>query len=312
MNTSHPLDLLTAARPTDDSLETTWTGSRSEASLASMQRLAESDGKQAHATRMSPRRRSARRWVALGAAAAVAAVALSIAPTVLSDKTGDSASAASQLVTSARLSTSPVIPDGKFLHMVVQQDQSSSDPATNPGRSTLESWTAADGRVWRRDVRGSHVQLHAFPAFSEGPIDFSPAGSGRLPTDPEALRRLLDARVQGSSSHNEAVFVALGDVLRMGYVPAAARAAAIEVAAGLPEVTVTRTDSETTLSFIDEEIRPGQVQALVFNSATAGLVREQTTATRDAYRFTSRIEVSEVVDALPDEVTAGTATGSGT
>lgn len=181
----------------------------------------------------------------------------------------------------------------------------------NPGASTLESWTSADGRVWRRDVRGSRVEFHVFPSFSDGPIDFSPAGSGRLPTDPDALRSLLDDRVKGSSSHDEAVFVALGDVLRMGYVPAAARAAAIEVAAGLPEVTVTRTGTETTLAFVDEEIRPGQVQAMVFDTATAALVREETTGTRDAFRFTSRIEVSEVVDALPAEVAANTAAQSG-
>ena len=52
-----------------------------------------------------------------------------------------------------------------------------------------------------------------------------------------ALEASVRASAQGSNSADEAVFVALGDLLRLGYADPALRAAAIDVLAGIPGVT---------------------------------------------------------------------------
>lgn len=305
--TRDPFDVLAASRPSDVELTETWTLARETSVLDTVlddlhRRREPFDRGRADVTRRFPRRATRRRVLALGGVAAALAAVAVVAPAVMDSKSATASAAVAQLATSARRTEPAVIPDGKFLHRVVEQDQQSPDTSMDAGRSTLESWTAPDGRIWRRDVRREGVEYFSFPALDRGPIDYSPAGARSLPSDPGALRRLLDARVQGSSSHNEAVFVALGDVLRMGYVPAATRAAAIEVAGSLPEVTATQAGGRTTLSFADEEIRAGVVQSLVFDTGTAALVAEETTSRVNNMRFTSATTVSEIVDEIPAEV----------
>lgn len=295
MSTRDPITTLAARRP----LESDWSQEARESSLA---RVLDgiADG---HAPRRMHRPR--RRAVLVGAAAA-AALALGIGAPLLSNTAAPSAAAVEQLVTNAARSSALVIPEGTYLHMVVEDVQHApgqNDPADGVPR-VLESWTSPDGSIWRRDVQGSDVAFFAFPPSSGGEIDASPAGVASLPSDPAALGPHLRERVSGSNSENEAVFVAVGDLTRQGYVPPKVRAALIEVAAGLPEVTASREGGRTTLTFDDQATRPGS-QSLVFDSATGSLLAERTDAPE--LTFTSTTTVSELVDQVPQEVLAGAA-----
>lgn len=301
----NPTDTLAAHRPTDDDLLTAWPASDRYAVWSSLKgRLASDLAPVARRGSLhNPARRRLRRWVIAGAAASAVAVALTMGPALLGPDGSASAQAVSQLVTSAKLSTAVVIPPGKYLHMTIADRQTSPDPNMVTTRGTMESWTADDGRLWRRDVRGDRVEYYSFSAWpAAAPLDFTPRGTAAMPTDPKALFEVLDRSVQGSSSHHEAIFVAIGDMIRLGFVPPAVRAAAIEVAASLPEVKATRADGQTTLTFGDDSIRRGVLNSLIFDSATAALIGERATSQQDDFTYTSSITIYGLVDAVPAEV----------
>lgn len=125
-----------------------------------------------------------------------------------------------------------------------------------------------------------------------------------MPTEPDAFRALLDSTVQGSNSHEEAIFVAIGDLTRLGNVPPAVRAAAVTVATQLPHVTTTREGDRITVAFRDDAIRSGMTRALVSDAASSALVAERVTADRDGFTYASTTTVSGLVDAVPAEVLA--------
>ena len=302
----NPTDTLAAHRPTDDDLLTAWPASDRYAVWSSLKGRLASDlaPVERRGSLQNPAHRRLRRWVIAGAAASAVAVALSMGPALLGPDGNASAQAVSQLVTSAKLSTAVVIPEGKVLHLRVEDDQHSTSPSTNTGRRTLESWIATDGHTWRRDVENNgDVQYYLFaPRWSGDGIDRSPAGVASLPSESSTLLALLDGKVTGANSHHEAIFFAVGDLVRLGYVTPAVRAAAIEAAAGLPEVTAVRESGRTTLSFSDDSMRKGVVQSLVFDSATAALLAERTTATQDDFVYNSTTTIQAIVDAVPTEV----------
>ncbi|SRR5580765_1467291 len=299
--THDPIDTLAAHRP----LTADWSPDDREATverlLAAAAAPTASRMPVARPSRRDAAPRPVRRRFVLAGVAAAAAGTLVIGLPLASDWTAPKASAVEQLVASAQRSHALVIPQGWYLHMVVhaRQHMPSADDPMDGVPWVEESWTGADGRVWRHDTQGTHMDNYAFPALTGGPIDYTPKGVAKLPTSPSDLMAYLRARVQGSNSTDEAIFVAVGDMTRMGYVPPAVRAALISVAGALPEVTATRSGGRTTLAFVDESTRPGS-QSLVFDSGSAALVGEA--GTSPGADNVATIEILGLVDHVPADV----------
>jgi hypothetical protein len=293
-------------RPTSDDLEALWRADRRDRVLGDVVAAALDP----HSGDPSPRPLASvgvtrrRRLLALGGAAAAAALVVTLAPAFLSPGTLPTAGAIDRLAATAGRGTALVIPQGKFLHLVVRDSQRGGGESAT-GTRTLESWTASDGRVWRKDTDNGRVSYFAFPALRGGPVDLSPAGVARLPTDAGELLDLLEGRVEGSTSVHEAVFVAVGDMTRMGYTPPAVRAAAIRALGRLPEVSATEGDGRVTLTYVDQAARLGVRQSLVFDAATTALVAE--TLNGPDLSYSSQTQASDVVGNVPPSVEAGAA-----
>lgn len=146
---------------------------------------------------------------------------------------------------------------------------------------------------------------YAFPPGEDSINNPSPAFLATLPTDPAALLNYLRAHVHGSSSTDEAVFVAVGDMLSGGFAPPALRAATLRVLERTPHVTVRSGQDSlgrtaTVVDFVDESGRPGVVQSLYFDPATARLLQTGRTASDLAYSGT--VVSSDVVNSIPAQV----------
>jgi hypothetical protein len=305
---------LAGHRPTSDELVAAWSSSRRERVLDGILTAISSDARLETARNRTPRHigatvggaptRGRRRLVALVGIAAAAAVAISVVPALLSPQSLPAADAIDRLAQAAGRSQALVIPDGKFLHMIVEETQHGGGESAN-GTRTHESWTDADGHLWRKDTDNGQVSYLSLPSLDGGPVDMSPRGVAKLPTDADALLDHLESRVEGSTSRDEAVFVAVGDMTRMGYTPPAVRAAAIQALGTLPEVSAEESHGQVTLTYTDDSARPGVRQSLVFDAATTRLVAETLTAPDMTFR--SETLSSEVVDGVPAAVTSGAA-----
>ncbi|MFN2563072.1 MAG: hypothetical protein ABR571_17490 [Jatrophihabitans sp.] len=104
-----------------------------------------------------------------------------------------------------------------------------------------------------------------------------------LPTDVDALQTYLRNHVEGSSSHDEAVFVAVGDALRTagGLASAKLRAAMLAVLSRTPGV-VLHLNAQDYLDrpairadFVDQQIRPGEVHAYYFDPTDFRFLEER-------------------------------------
>jgi hypothetical protein len=115
---------------------------------------------------------------------------------------------------------------------------------SNGGASMSETWIAADGRSWRWDTFNGTKEYFAFPAPTQvatGEPVYSPARLSTLPSTPKALSHYLRRHVSGSSSTNDAVFTAVGDLLRTRAASPQLRVAAIGVVEGLPYISTRAT-----------------------------------------------------------------------
>lgn len=253
--------------------------------------------------------RSYRRPVALVGLAAAIAVAAAVVPAVLpSSAPGGPAPAAAaelrRLAGAAITSGDESLLAGQFRHVVVTSHQ--ADPALS---TALESWTGADGRVWRRDTSthedGTPGRTETFLFTTPEPVTTG------FPTDPNALQHYLVAHASGSTSTDEAVFSQLSDLLRGYAVPAALRSAATEVLARSGHVRLgpRTTDSFGRLvqevDFVDEVGRPGEVQAIVFDTADARVTAERITITTPlsaSSYYESAVAPADVTDEVPADV----------
>ena len=287
-------------RPTPEDIDATWRPERRERVLAGILATARTKTCSTASTG-GVRRRGARRLAAIIATAAAAALAATVVPGLVTPASLPAAGAIDRLAAAASRGEALVIPAGPYLHLVVHDTQQGGGISIN-GSRTLESWTSSDGHVWRKDTENGRVSYHSFPALTGGPIDMSPAGVTTLPTESGALFDYLEERVQGSKSVNEAIFVAVGDMTRMGYTPPAVRAAAIEALGRLPQVTAAEGDGRVTLTYVDEAYRPGVSQSMVFDATSTALVAE--TLSGPDLVYTSETLTSEVVEDMPSVVRA--------
>ncbi|MFV0463049.1 MAG: hypothetical protein ACK5MP_07655 [Nostocoides sp.] len=132
-----------------------------------------------------------------------------------------------------------------------------------------------------------------------------------MPTEPHLLDAFLRARAIGSTSADEAVFVAISDMLHAEAADPALRAAAIQVLGLNPHVTVI-SDIDPAgrealkVTFSDEAHRPGMTQLLFLSPSTGVLLGTATEGPGFSYSETYRGR--EVVGALPSDVAASLGT----
>ncbi len=179
-----------------------------------------------------------------------------------------------------------------------------------------QTWIAANGAGRARTVAAKPEFLTAgqrrawvaagSPHLGSGRVeDFALSGqpfldTSNLPTQPKALRRLIEARkiplVDGPPGEAE-TFTLIGDMLRDTYVPPAFRAALYRVVAELPEVQLRgEVEDPVGRKGIGVAYTKGSVtHELIFDPATSALLGEREVAARR----------------IPDlQVPAGTETGS--
>jgi hypothetical protein len=179
-----------------------------------------------------------------------------------------------------------------------------------------QTWIAANGAGRARAVAAKPEFLTPWqrkewkaagsPHLGSGGVeDFALSGqpfldTSDLPTDPRALRKLIEARkirlVDGPPGEAE-TFTLIGDMLRNTYLPPAFRAALYRVVAELPEVELLgEVEDPVGRTGIGVAFTKGSVtHELIFDPATSALLGEREVAARR----------------IPDlQVPAGTETGS--
>lgn len=147
-----------------------------------------------------------------------------------------------------------------------------------------ENWAAPDGSIWSYRRSGGKTECNHFrpsgaPTF-DGPTK---AFFDRLPTDVAVLQAYLRTHVMGSTSRDEAVFVAAGDMLRLhdGLATSRLRASLVAVLSRTPRITV-HPDVRDFLGrpavradFVDQDNRPGELASLYFDATTFQLLAER-------------------------------------
>ncbi len=209
--------------------------------------------------------------------------------------------------------------------------------------SVRESWVSFDDSLRGRvrtvsgkprfvsaDQRAGWVAAGSPPISRPGRIeDSAVSGSGmpfdpaELPTDPAALREMLEAReipgIGGPPGEAE-TFVLIGDMLRGTYLPSALRAAIYELTAELPKVELLGEVEDPIgragigIAFTDE--RRGTRHELIFDPETSVLLAERDSLARPggAYGFEAPLGTtvgyaayleSKVVDSVGERPPAG-------
>ena len=318
---SDVLDDLVALRPDATTIDRVWAPQQQSGTLAAV--LADGQRPVARDHRLTrPPRQARRRRYAIGAAVlAVAAAAVSLQIVLPHSSPGGATPAAAEAleglaITAAASDPVDLAGPGQFRHLVVQTWQAAMPDRQVPETwQTFESWTASDGRSWRHnyghDSTGHKIdQSLAFPPGGDQTFSASPAFLAGLPTDAGRLRQYLRSHASGSSSRDEAVFVAVGDLLRTGLASPKLRAAAIRVLEHTPHVTIgtPRTDalarSVIRFDFIDNSKRANEIQSLLFDSKSAALVEEIEGYGSGQPWFTSTLVSSGVTSSVPSQVVA--------
>jgi hypothetical protein len=296
--------------------------SRAAARGALVARIEDSQRRPSRAT-VPAWRRSRLRLVAVLAAVAALLVAL---PTLILGGDGKVQPALGQVLraAAATAATQPAEPPpgpGQYFYTRSREAYLTTSVEATRAWSVLvprirQTWIAANGAGRARAVAAKPEFLTAgqrrawkaagSPHLGSGGVeDFALSGqpfldTSNLPTEPKALRRLIEARkiprVDGPPGEAE-TFTLVGDMLRNTYLPSAFRAALYRVVAELPKV-------ELRGEVKDPVGRPGigvaytkgsTTHELIFDPKTSALLGEREVAARR----------------IPDlQVPAGTETGS--
>lgn len=232
-----------------------------------------------------------RRALPVAAAMATLAATAGILFAVRSTGTGDPAGAGGPGV--ASLGSAPAlgtpfnppgglstkVPNGRYYYHVDRQiDLDAQGKALPNGPEAMldRSWIRTDGDGELISVRtGSQNGCERFPrAASTGSFDEpTRAFFASLPTDVTGLTAYLRSHTNGSSSQDEAVFVAVGDSLSMygGLASPRLRAAMLAVLSRTPGVRVFLGQKDylrrpaIRVDFVDQRIRPGEIQSYYFD-----------------------------------------------
>lgn len=285
-------DLITRTRPTEEGLRKEWTPDIHALWNLEARRPAFHRG---------PSRRS---LLIAGAAAAVIVVAV---PAGLPGWVVAPATAAPLRAVAAGAAMQPQQQwaDGQFLHVRTTSVQ--DDVREGGSRIVRNDWYAPDGWVWshRAGTRMDGQRFAEEYIFPPGCGWMRPGYAATMPTDAHALDLFLRARAIGSTSQDEAVFVAIGDMLKQEAATPQVRAAAIGALALNTKITVADGSDPSgrkalIVTLVDEAARPKVKQSLYLDTATGYLL-----ANRDSHEsgsYTAVIDLRAIVDRLPDDI----------
>ena len=296
----NPIEAVAAYRPCDEQLDALWPPSDRAAALDRV--LA--DAADPHA---APHHRGRRRTLVLGLPAIAAAVAAAVVLPIIVPSGGPggaSPAAAAELTRLAHVAATtpgPTAGPGQYLHLLVE-DRQRGRAGINPDGSprpvdivVLESWTAYDGTIWRRDVNNPDpVDYYQFPPGGDDTAAPSPSYLNNLPTDPARLEQLLRHNPDEPDGSDGAVFTAVGDLLRGGFAPPALRTALVELLERLPHVDLgpARTDA---LGRPAVQVTLAGQGSLFFDPATAQIIEEAD----PSMGFVSLVKTADIVDTVP-------------
>ncbi|HEV7204393.1 MAG TPA: hypothetical protein VGN18_07250 [Jatrophihabitans sp.] len=182
----------------------------------------------------------------------------------------------------------PLVGPGRYSHRTVTSYKLTPghDPLVT---GTSQDWIAPTGQVWsRRTTPGAADKCYHFPFSAPATFDSpSQAFVAALPTDPSALLGYFRTHVSGSSSRDEAVFLAVGDMLRAadGLATSQLRAALAGMLSHSARVTVHpdvvdfRGRAAVRADFVEGKDRPGELDSLYFDASTYQLLEERTGST---------------------------------
>jgi hypothetical protein len=284
------LDLLRRYAPSANSVSG-WTQDQERQVLADITGVSGGLGSPSHdiPLRFRPAPTYTPRWrrVLPGATSAALVAAAAVVLVTQLGRGGDAPAAAGHgpvFVPPTRLADT-ALTHGEVSYRVVRQIDLAPDGTVDVrGKDALlnRSWITAHGDI-TSERTGSQTGCLSFtrrnrPSFEEPTQRFFAS----LPTDVAGLQRYLRGHVQGSSSHDEAVFVAVGDALRTadGLASPRLRAAMIAVLSRTPGVFLHRDARDylgrpaLRLDFVDQAIRPGGVHAYFFSPRTYQFLEE--------------------------------------
>ena len=246
-----------------------------------------------------------RRRIAYGLASVAVAVCAVAVPALLPSGApgGATPAAAAELSRLAEIFAASPFDDvtpGHFLHRVLDIKQG---PAALD-HLVLESWTAYDGTLWRRDVNnGPPLSYFEVPATA---AKLSPAALAQLRSDPRALDKYLP---QGGA----AIFERVQDLMIDGTAPLALRAGLFERLKATPGVDIgpATTDVlgrpvvEFDYNHNGHNDGSAGIESLYFDPSTAELVQytdRPAAGAPDAYSYTAIVSAEQVVDSVPADV----------
>lgn len=299
---------------------------------------------------------SPRRPLVWGVAAALAVTGTVVADVVFSPgQQGAEARAAQLLERAADISirtSDPVLAPGQFLKIDDAQTTYSGPPADSPqvghwlATNRIITYVPADGgnswMVVRTQlppadiVGGTEAEADAARQFAsdteaDSPLHgvftgtngrgdyYAPTGGdfSIYPRNVDLLYTYFDLTVQGSSSHNQAIWVGVNDLLREATVPADLRAALYRVLARIPGVTVQENSVElggrTGVAFtrVDPDSMVNQREELIVDTESGQVIGTRTVLLQPeearnipagTVTYSNSIHTS-VVDGLPDTST---------
>jgi hypothetical protein len=292
------MDALVAARPRNEDVEQAWYIGRRERVL---QHVLSSSGSPSHST-TALREGAGRRWALIAVAAAFVVVLGLFAQVLLPLGSAGSPQVAQALDRlAAAVPMSPVVPDGAYeLTVYTESGLAETDHGKLAYNTRRSTWTAADGWAWAHQT-GDDA---AWYIFKPSPRNYD---LNAVPADPTVMEAYLRARVLGSSSVEEALFEAVRETLMFTPTPAATRIAAIRMLARVPGVTVDEDAADpsgrdaTEVRFVDEDHRPGIVNAMYLDPSNTQLMAEQMTENGKPY-YTCLYTERRIVKQLPADI----------
>jgi transposase len=185
--------------------------------------------------------------------------------------------------TQVALSNDPGAEPHDYVHEITEAFQVGNDGTRVGALDRSEVYVAGNGDV----IELSSSPPGACTIFKHSgdpnPNNATAGYLAGLPTDPDKLASYLLDHVQGSSSKDEAVFVAVGDMLRHfdGFASPRLRAALVDVLSRSHLITVHRGVRDyqnrpaVRVDFMDQARRPGQLASLYFDATTFQLVESR-------------------------------------
>lgn len=304
-------DTLVSYRPAETTICAEWTQLHQEQVLERILALSPNAVK-AGSWRQRPRRRLAFAAIGVTAAGIVAAVGGIVLPANSPGGPETAIAAPFQRLQSAALhDPQPAVGAGQFSYLASESYTLKDGRLVMP-KSLNKDWTTPNGDSWNWHSEDgltncSSGTLQGTRTFGNADQQFFDS----LPTDPETLNTYMRSRVTGSNSKDEAVFVAVEDVLRTagGLASTQLRAAFIGVLARTDHVTI-REDARdaldrpaTRVDFEDQKRRSGEMTSLYFAPSTSQLTQVQSSNTDGSGRRSVNVVTSQsIVDSLPSSM----------